>query len=573
MTSSPKDSRLMALLDSAYAVSEDSDAVETLFDHANGYLFDPETGWRKAADLPDTCVLDPTITRHSARLVRLFEQFQGTNRAEDALSDRMRETAYARLLISADGRVAWINDATDALFPDMRGKMIEDMALTRPSLLALRAALKSVREGVKPQNNILSLVRETDGKPCFAMCHVTLPNVAGFSDPMLAVALSHIDWTDMLLDQVGSALGLSTREAQVLRGALAGQSQAQIAASAGRSVETIKAQSKAILQKTGLPRMSDVLVLASSVAYLTPNNPAPVEPTSDDSIILPVTGDRSVQYRRFGAPNGTPFLFVHGLQTGPFFPPAMDRAMAKAGIRIIAPSRPWFGATSPSSTDAAFNTEVITDALAVLDAEGIKDVIVIAHQGGTSHAFRIAAALGERLNGMVMIDAGIPIDDTYVSAMNRQTRMAAIATRYTPAVMEMIVSIGSRAFLKKGPRSYFNSFFRNDPVDLASLDNPEIYPSIEAGGLHMIAQGTHAFMLDGAAAMADWTADYQAVRCRAEWIHGAHCPVMGAKFIDQYVRETTNNPVTIVPDAGFHLIYDRPDLILDLLTRTATWRA
>ncbi|MBB5516234.1 pimeloyl-ACP methyl ester carboxylesterase/DNA-binding CsgD family transcriptional regulator [Rubricella aquisinus] len=570
METPAENSKLIALLNSAYAVSEDSTQLDALFDQANAYLFQSGGGWQRAPDLGAARVLAPEIAQHSARLARLFDRFQGSESAQNALSGSMAETAHARMIVSAAGRVEWCNAAAAALFPEAQGKPLDAVPITRDGQQALRLALRGLRDGSGLTQDILPVVHDADGSLHFAVCQVTaLPDRP--EEPVLALAFSHIRWTDDLVDQIAAALGLSKREAVVLHGVLNGQNQSQIAQTAGKSVETIKAQSKAILQKTGLPRMADVAVLASSVAYL--RRPAvAAQNLPEDGHFLPVAGGRTVHYRQYGAPDGVPFLFLHGLQTGPFFPKAMERAFAREGLRLIAPSRPWFGKTSPSSTDAAFNDETITDALAVLEAEQIEHVHIIAHQGGVSHAYRIAAHLGDRLRGMVMIGAGIPIDETtHIHAMNRQTRMAAIATKHTPALMEMILTIGTRAFLKSGPRSFFDSFFRNDPVDRACLDDPAIYPAIEAGGLHMIVQGTRGFVLDGAAAMSDWTEAYRAVHCRAEWLHGAHCPVMGAEFIEQYVRTTSNNPVTIVPDSGFHVLYHKPDLILDLLRRAAAW--
>ena len=546
---------LLDLIESAYHVGEEGTGAHSVFTHAAALL---------DADLSpeERALQEEGLARHAGRVERLFGMTGATALGVvRAVGQAVRDRASPTALVHPDGRVAEANAALVAMCGRAPARLA-DLPFEAAGLDRLVAAMR----GTDP-TDIFLLSGAEDARPVLAL----LTPQGALHEMRLTVVV----WTDAALDAFAAPFDIPPREREVLRGALLGESQAEIAARLDRSVETIRSQSKSLLLRTGVARMADLVLLATSAALLGLGRPpasVAQDPAPQDRR-LDLPDGRRLAYRCYGPEGGAPFLFFHGLQLGPYMTPALERVLAQENIRLIAPSRPGFGETDPVRHDRDFDAAVLTDAQAALEAEGIGRLVVLGHQGGGSHAFRMAARLGERAEGLLMISAGIPIDDAHIASMNAVTRMAALATRRMPALMDMLLRVGVYTYSRDedGPRRYLEYYFRDAPVDRASLDDPEVFAALRAGALHMIAQGTRPVIQDASAAMADWTADFRAATCRQFWLHGAHCPVMNASMLERYIRTHTNHPIEIAPDSGIHLLYDEPERVRDALRLAAAW--
>ncbi|WP_162844905.1 helix-turn-helix domain-containing protein [Pontivivens insulae] len=574
------EARLLDLIDAAYAMGEDPDWIERFFDEAHTYIFNASDGWRLASDLPAYGPPDPAIARHEARILRLSGRGGSAEDMHSSLHVRATNDALARIMIDARGNVRWMNKAASEWLGITAATRISDLPLDPISLGHIREALAKMREGIAPQGSLHPMMRDHDGHSTLGVLRMVLTD----DEPTLALSLTDVVWTDERVARIARALSLTPREGDVLRGMLEGLSQREIAERSGKSVDTIKAQAKALLARTGLSRMSDLVLLATSVTLLDDgaqtvtdkpdlseleNSPARLGPGA----LMAMPDGRELEYRTFGAPKGRPIVFFHALQLGPFFPPSFERALIKANLKIIAPSRPSFGRTSAALKDENYNRTVVDDTLRLIERLDLRNPLFMVHQGGVSHAYRVAAHMQGNLRGMVMIGAGIPIEEDYIREMNKMTRLAAIAVLHTPSVFDLISKLGIRHWRStpQGPRKYLENFYKDHPIDLAELDDPEIFPLLKAGLFHLTDQGTKALRLDGVAAMEDWSADYHAVTTRTEWLHPAECPVMAVKFVDAFLRKTSNTPLTVLEGTGYHVLYDRQDEVLDLIKRAADW--
>ena len=552
---------LLGLIEQAYEVGEGRDVTHEVFVEATTYLDEGlADGMLSEAERARQ---SEGIARHASRIERLFGMSGAAPGGVMAAAGAALEpAAHPVALLDRNGRILSSNAAFEALMPGppthLRGLPFEVAGLDR--------VLNALRTGARADIHLLT--DSQNGTPTLAVL-----------EPLAATArlrLARFQWTAETVARFARPFDIPPRELEVLHGALTGESQAAIAARLGRSPETIRSQSKSLLLRTGVARMSDLVLLGHSAALvgLPPEADASPEPRPDADLCRIERDGRTIAYRCFGPADGTPMLFFHGLMLGPFLTPPLTEGLDRIGVRLIAPSRPGFGETTRTPRDRDFDAAVVEDALAVLNVEGVDRCIVVAHQGGVSHAFRTAARLGDRLEGMLMIGAGVPIDiDEHVSKMNAVTRMAALAARRMPSLLDMLIRIGVHTYTRDedGPRRYLEYYWRDDPIDLASLDDPVKFAAIRAGALHMITQEGRTILRDGVAAMADWTADFEAVRCRQLWIHGAHCPVMNAEALERWVRARTNHPVEISEGSGFHMIYDEPDRIIDALARVADW--
>ena len=130
---------------------------------------------------------------------------------------------------------------------------------------------------------------------------------------------------------------------------------------------------------------------------------------ADDSpTIVSLDGERRLAYAAYGAPEGTPVVFLHGTPGSRRLGELFDTAARERGIRILAPDRPGFGKSSPwparSITDTA---RVVT---AVLDDAGVERAGLIAFSGGCPYALAAAATDPARVERVDVIAGATPAD-------------------------------------------------------------------------------------------------------------------------------------------------------------------
>jgi pimeloyl-ACP methyl ester carboxylesterase len=119
---------------------------------------------------------------------------------------------------------------------------------------------------------------------------------------------------------------------------------------------------------------------------------------SDVRIDVPTPDGRSLEVLLAGPEDGFPLVFHHGTPQGAVPNPILDRPAAERGLRVIAYSRPGYGASTPRS-DGVTTATVADDAgdvAAILDHLGYDDFITLGWSGGGPRALACAALLPER---------------------------------------------------------------------------------------------------------------------------------------------------------------------------------
>jgi pimeloyl-ACP methyl ester carboxylesterase len=106
-----------------------------------------------------------------------------------------------------------------------------------------------------------------------------------------------------------------------------------------------------------------------------------------------------------GDPSGLPVLFFHGCPDSRLAARPGDAAARRAGVRLVAVSRPGYGGSDPADSD---HLSVADDAVAVADALGIGRFGVLGMSVGGPYALACAARHPERVTGAVV--AAAPAD-------------------------------------------------------------------------------------------------------------------------------------------------------------------
>ncbi|MDQ0648037.1 pimeloyl-ACP methyl ester carboxylesterase [Microbacterium natoriense] len=121
---------------------------------------------------------------------------------------------------------------------------------------------------------------------------------------------------------------------------------------------------------------------------------------------LAVADGREITWCEFGDPRGVPVLAAHGSPGSRYQLLPLDEAARAAGVRLIAPDRPGFGGTSPNPPNGFHTWDA--DAVALLDALGLKAVTVLGFSGGAGYALALASSAQTRVSRLVIVCGMIP---------------------------------------------------------------------------------------------------------------------------------------------------------------------
>jgi pimeloyl-ACP methyl ester carboxylesterase len=116
------------------------------------------------------------------------------------------------------------------------------------------------------------------------------------------------------------------------------------------------------------------------------------------ALTVPTPDGRSLEVLLGGAPDGFPLVFHHGTPSGAVPDPNLERAAAERDLRVIAYSRPGYGASTPRSDGATTATvaEDAADVATVLDHLGYHQFVTLGWSGGGPRSLACAAMLPGR---------------------------------------------------------------------------------------------------------------------------------------------------------------------------------
>lgn len=553
------------VLETAYDVSAEPERFDDLFSIAKTYFFADENSARIRDSLPRDVEPIDSLDRRMRYLSDLLEDQLGNKNQPRA------DTFHAHITISPQSFMVKGNQAASKLVGREFPCRLDQLPFDHRTQKMIEANLRPGSQETEAKDRVfLALVGDAVPRSCLALVERPLSSNAD-----LHIAISYIHWSAELLEHLSEAFGLTNAQSKILDSFLNNQSQKDIAAAKGISVETVKDHSRAILQKTNCTRMTDVIQLSASIAYLLRHYEAPQDvqsltewKTPEENLrILERPDGRSLAWYEYGSGPKT-VLFVHGYIQGPFFDEAFLTGIEQMGVRLICPSRPGYGYSSASKSRHDFDEMTVADTAALVESLGLKKFSIISHQGGASHAFRIANAMADKVDLMLQVDGGIPIDEKrYLKHMHDFARMGAVACKHAPSIMTMLMNLGMPIYKKRGIEKFLQEYHKSSPIDLKSINDPKIMRLNAYGCFHSMEQGVDVWVRDGASAMANWDSDFDALQAPQHWLHPRECPVMGVQFVEEYIARKLNQEIEIVDDVAFNILYQRPDIVLNFIKR------
>lgn len=189
---------------------------------------------------------------------------------------------------------------------------------------------------------------------------------------------------------------------------------------------------------------------AHKTRYRTPRQV--LVPGAGDGLVT-IAGGRSISYRTFGAPNGAPLLALHGTPGSRLKFVVADPVARELGLRVIAPDRWGYGATTPHPKPSL---GTYAEDLAMFANElGLSRFALMGVSGGGPFAAAAASLMPDRISALALVAPVGPIageSDSEITRFHRlcfgplaQTPMAIGAVFHTfRAILGLSPDLGMR---------------------------------------------------------------------------------------------------------------------------------
>ena len=143
---------------------------------------------------------------------------------------------------------------------------------------------------------------------------------------------------------------------------------------------------------------------------------------------------RALGFARFGALDGKPLLFFHGLGASRLTRHPDDSIATSLGVQVITVDRPGIGLSDPKPGRTLLDWP--NDVVALADALGIEQFAVLGWSGGGAHALACAYKIPERLSAVGVVSSGAPLAGTAPAEyLTRQWRGVAQIVQIAPWIV------------------------------------------------------------------------------------------------------------------------------------------
>ncbi len=241
-----------------------------------------------------------------------------------------------------------------------------------------------------------------------------------------------------------------------------------------------------------------------------------------------------------GDPEGIPLVFFHGTPGGRLQAALGDGAASRAGVRLLAFSRPGYGGSTDGPTTL---TSVGTDAGSVAAALGVDAFAVLGVSGGGPYAVAAAAVLPERVR-VVGVVAGVgPLLELEPATADDPAVRAALAGDVDSAIaiQDRAMTDGGRM---SGPRA-------RSTVRVGCFVSPEILEPWTGSGRPGVAS-YRGVSRDALAFTAGWDVDLGDVRAPVHLWYGDRDRTVGLEH-GQWLHAHLPTSRLVVREGAGHL--------------------
>ena len=284
-------------------------------------------------------------------------------------------------------------------------------------------------------------------------------------------------------------------------------------------------------------------------------------------VVLP--DNRTLAYTEYGAHDGVPFIFMHGIPSSRLAGGLIDEAARCRGVRVIAPDRPGYGysAEQPGRTILDWPTDVAD----LADQLNLGRFGVLGISGAVPYLLACAVAMPERLSHVAILSGLGPLKAPGVMAgMNRESaalyRIALRSPRLGRVWMKMLAQTAKRT-----PMAVYQRQLAYLPeVDRAVFDAPSMRNLRIADLAEAFRQGSNGAAQEAALHVSDWGFGLEDVPIEVFLWQGAqdrHHPTAMGRYLQ---RSIPRNRAVVVEGVGAFGFIGQMESIFDELLACPT---
>jgi pimeloyl-ACP methyl ester carboxylesterase len=257
---------------------------------------------------------------------------------------------------------------------------------------------------------------------------------------------------------------------------------------------------------------------------------------------LKLKDGRRLAFEQYGAENGIPVIFQHGLGDSRLARHPDDKLTIEAGIRLITVDRSGYGESSPHPGRTFLNW--------VLDIEQLADHLkldkfgVLSHSGGSPYALAIAYKLKDRVSMVVLASPVGPLNDPGASDLiHKSFRLLLKLGWCKPLIIIAGKSEAKRA--NSDIARYADNWIQSSPEpDKILFSNPALRKMFEDGMKESFKQGAAGWVGDIFAGI-NWGFTPEEIQIPVKIFHGSADELLFAEMGRRLAKR--------LPHADFHL--------------------
>jgi pimeloyl-ACP methyl ester carboxylesterase/DNA-binding CsgD family transcriptional regulator len=574
------------VIDRLYEVAVDPTRYEALLDHWEE-MIRPQ---RAAANL----VVDPKDGPHLG-----LKQFEGHFELADQVLERVIQdpllTTSATLMSQVEHTAAFmvnrsltlieVNAAATQVFGVTRGARLLDIALAEGETAHLGSKIARMLSA----NTIDPLILRTRSARTDRLVLLHLRLVRPETEPaFVMVVSSELAWPRGFSEMLRSAFDLTPAEAEVMQALAEGLSIAEIAQSRDRSVETIRAQLKAIMAKTETRSQTELVRLTLSTMEMVQYSAQATQELTESSRgfetleprpfrSMTLKDGRRLDYLILGDPDGRPCFFFpldYGLVR---WPASAEAEATRRGIKIIVPVRPGYGSSTSLRRGVPYIAQIVEDMAALLDHLKIQSLPILSLGGDSYIAIGFHATYPERVKALICCGGVLPLSRSeQYERMDKWHRFILAGARYTPHLLPFMVKAGFALARRLGKRGFIHAVYGKSKADVATFEVPEVYEAMVCGS-EVALSDTHsahdAFSREVIAhETMDWTSEVAALEkaVPVHFLNGLQDPEVPPATLADHQSDYPWIDFRVYPDAGQLVFFLKWRDVIPLVERYLT---
>ncbi|KWV90429.1 hypothetical protein [Erythrobacter sp. YT30] len=293
-----------------------------------------------------------------------------------------------------------------------------------------------------------------------------------------SVALSSIQfqWRERTGEKFREALVLTDAELALTRHLVSGGTVRSFAEQRGRSVGTARNQLKILCRKLAINSQQELLMLYTGFAHS-------LQVMDDDAkdrshfcarVFREEDGQR-IAWEEHGDPAGFPVIYFHPFFEGALFSDEQNAAAREAGLRVLAPWRPYMGETTGNYSRQEMVRDFARRLGPFLEAQGISRCNVLGATAGGPFAMGFLQEHGARVSKAVLAAPSIPFPKwSDLKEVAPGFRRPLQLTRLAPAFARIYVRATVAGTLKGKFDTFIDDFYSESPKDRVYYANSDI---------------------------------------------------------------------------------------------------